>query len=84
MQPLTMRRFFGYWWFEGFFRLKQMLRLANENTSNVWTLSCGDYLNLRDCIFKNNINERCLAAPEFMNNIFPDIDYRGYKLSKRE
>jgi 1,4-alpha-glucan branching enzyme len=37
---------------------------------------------LHDCIRKNNINERYLTALEFMDNIFPDIDYRDYNPSK--
>jgi len=35
---------FGHWWFEGPHWLEQVLRLASENTNNVQTLSCSDYL----------------------------------------
>ncbi|MFI3178058.1 MAG: DUF1957 domain-containing protein [Methylococcaceae bacterium] len=37
---------------------------------------------LHDCIRKNRINERHLIALEIMDNIFPTIDFRDYKLKK--
>ena len=37
---------FGHWWFEGPLWLEEVLRLANENNSDVQTISCGDYLQL--------------------------------------
>ena len=33
---------------------------------------------LHDAIRKNRIDERYLAALEVMDDIFPDIDFRGY------
>ncbi|MGY6276291.1 glycoside hydrolase family 57 protein [Methylomonas sp. MgM2] len=39
---------------------------------------------LHDCIRKNRIDERYLAALEIMDDIFPDIDFREYSVSERK
>jgi len=39
---------------------------------------------LHHCIRKNRINERYLAALEVMDDIFPDIDFRDYRVSERK
>ncbi|MDP2902532.1 MAG: DUF1957 domain-containing protein [Methylovulum sp.] len=35
---------FGHWWFEGPYWLEYVLRLADENTNGIETVSCVDYL----------------------------------------
>ena len=40
---------FGHWWFEGPHWLEQVLRLADESSNNVQTLSCSDYLKRQSC-----------------------------------
>lgn len=39
---------------------------------------------LHDCIRKNRIDERYLAALEVMDDIFPDIDFRDYSVPERK
>ena len=39
---------------------------------------------LHDCIRKNRIDERYLTALEVMDDIFPEIDFRDYGVSKRK
>jgi 1,4-alpha-glucan branching enzyme len=36
---------FGHWWFEGPHWLEQVLRIANENSNGIRTISCSDILN---------------------------------------
>jgi 1,4-alpha-glucan branching enzyme len=38
---------FGHWWFEGPAWLEQVLRLANDKSNNVQTITCSDYLKLQ-------------------------------------
>jgi len=36
---------FGHWWFEGPYWLEHVLRLADDNTNGIESISCSDYLN---------------------------------------
>lgn len=38
---------FGHWWFEGPHWLERVLRLASENTNDVQSINCSDYLSLQ-------------------------------------
>lgn len=63
---------FGHWWFEGPAWLEQVLRLANEDSNGIQTMSCSDYLNLQ--------TNHQIATPSA--STWGDQGYSGYWINE--